>query len=94
MRTRIVRIGNSQGVRIPKPLLEEAGIEGEVELRVRKGSIVIEPASRPRSGWEEAAQALAAEQAGAGAVLDGAVPTAFDDEEWEWVEEPAGEDES
>ena len=45
MKTKIVRIGNSQGVRIPKPLLEQAGLEGEVELRITASGIVIESAS-------------------------------------------------
>jgi antitoxin MazE len=36
-----VQIGNSQGVRIPKPLLEEAGLAGDVELHAEDGRIVI-----------------------------------------------------
>ena len=41
MRTRIVRIGNSQGVRIPKALLEESGLSGEVDISVHEGALVI-----------------------------------------------------
>lgn len=41
MKTNIIPIGNSRGVRIPKPLLEESGLTGEVELRVREGEIRI-----------------------------------------------------
>ena len=51
MKTRIVRIGNSQGVRIPKPLLQQSGLGEEVELAVENGTIVIRPTSRPREGW-------------------------------------------
>ena len=47
MKTRIVRIGNSQGVRIPRPLIEQANLPEEVELRVEADHIVIAPA-RPR----------------------------------------------
>ena len=50
MKSSIVRIGNSQGVRIPKALLEEAGISGRVKLRAEEGRIVIERASNPREG--------------------------------------------
>lgn len=82
MKTKIVRIGNSQGVRIPKPLLEEAGLEGAVNLRVVDRRIVIEADRPPRSGWAEAA-ALAAER-GDDALVDEYVPTSFDDAEWEW----------
>ncbi len=43
MKARLVRIGNSRGVRLPKPLIEEAGLSDEVELQVRDGSVVIRP---------------------------------------------------
>lgn len=82
MKTRIVRIGNSRGVRIPKPLLEEAGLEDEVELRVVDSSIVIESAEAPRRGWESAAAELNARDGDR--LLDEPMPTAFDEVEWVW----------
>lgn len=82
MKTRIVRIGNSRGVRIPKPLLTEAGLGEEVELRVEAGAIRIESISAPRAGWAGAAEALATRE-GMG-LLDESTPTRFDEEEWEW----------
>ena len=82
MKTKIVRIGNSRGVRIPKPLLEEAGLEEQVQLRVVEGGIMIESERAPRAGWAEAA-ALANDR-GDDALLDVAIPTRFDDAEWEW----------
>ncbi len=80
--TRIVRIGNSQGVRIPKPLLEQSGLEEDVRLRVIPNGIVIERARVPRAGWGEAASSLAAD--GGGRLLDPPIPTSFDQEEWVW----------
>lgn len=59
MKTRIVRIGNSQGIRIPKPLLESAGLQGEVDLSSRPGGLLIRPARSPRAGWAEAFQEMA-----------------------------------
>lgn len=82
MKTRIVRIGNSQGVRIPKILLEESGLEGDVELRVLDGSIVIEPVRRTRERWRDAAR-LVREREEDG-LLDEPTPTAFDEAEWAW----------
>lgn len=84
MRARIVRIGNSRGVRIPKPLLEEAGLEDEVELSVGPEGIVVAPARRPRAGWADAFRCMA--DAGDDAVLDGDRPLAssWDEDEWEW----------
>lgn len=82
MKTRIVRIGNSRGVRIPKPLLTQAGLGDEVELRVEAGAIRIESVSAPRAGWAEAA-ALLVKTEGAG-LLDDPTPTRFDRDEWQW----------
>ena len=82
MKTKLVRIGNSRGIRLPKPLIEEAGLPDEVELEVRKGAIVISPANGVRSAWEEAAEAI--HEDGEDQLLDAVVKTRFDDEEWEW----------
>jgi antitoxin MazE len=83
MKTRIVRIGNSQGIRIPKPLLEQSGLGEEVELEVRSGEITIRAASRPRAGWDEVFQAMAAE--GDDALLDpDLVAGRWDEEDWTW----------
>jgi antitoxin MazE len=81
VKARIVAIGNSQGVRIPKPLLEQAGLEGDVELHAENGRIVIAAARRARAGWAEAAAALRSR--GEDALLDTPAPS-FDAEEWEW----------
>jgi antitoxin MazE len=83
MKTRIIRIGNSQGIRIPKPLLEQSGLGEEVELEVRAGEIVIRSARQPREGWASAFQAMAA--AGDDDLLDqDAGATAWEEEEWAW----------
>lgn len=82
MKTRIVRIGNSQGVRLPRPLLEEAGLGEDVVVRASPGRIVIEAARAPRAGWADAAKAMHA--AGDDQLLDAPAPTRFDREEWEW----------
>jgi antitoxin MazE len=85
MKASIVRIGNSQGVRIPKALLEEAGLSGEVELRLEGRRIVIEPSQHPRADWEEAAARLAEE--GGDELLLGDFANEWDDEEWVWPDE-------
>ncbi|MCG6958244.1 MAG: AbrB/MazE/SpoVT family DNA-binding domain-containing protein [Gemmatimonadetes bacterium] len=55
MKSKIVRIGNSRGVFIPKLLLERAGLEDEVELRVVESGLIIEKLGVPRAGWADAA---------------------------------------
>jgi antitoxin MazE len=84
MKTRIVRIGNSRGVRIPKPLLEQTGLRGEVEITAEDGSLVIRSARRPREGWAAAFEAMA--RRGDDALLDAVPPTlsTWDEDEWEW----------
>lgn len=82
MKTKIVRIGNSQGVRIPKPLLEQAGLEDEVRLRVVESGIIIEARSNPREGWADAARLVHDREEDG--LLDDWQPTRFDETEWTW----------
>ena len=82
MKTRIVRIGNSRGVRLPKVVLEEAQLADEVELRAERGRIVISAARRPRAGWAEAARRMRAR--GEDQLLDSPVATRFDRKDWQW----------
>ncbi len=84
MKTRIVKIGNSQGVRIPKVLLEQSGLGEEVELEAQRDRIVIRSVRPPRHGWEEQFRAMA--EHGDDRLLDADVPaqTEWDDREWEW----------
>jgi antitoxin MazE len=82
MKARLVRIGNSRGIRLPKPVIEQAGLSEEVELRVRQGSITILPKAGHRSGWAEAARRLRAN--GEDRLLDRPTPTRFDEKEWTW----------
>jgi antitoxin MazE len=58
----IRKLGNSQGVLIPKPILAQLGLEGTADLQVRDGVIEIRPLRRnPREGWAQDAQRVAAE---------------------------------
>lgn len=82
MKARLVRIGSSRGVRLPKPLIEEAGLGDEVELLVRDGAIIIAPVRRPRSGWASAAKQL--RQRGGDRLLDSPSTLRFDEDEWQW----------
>ena len=82
MRTHLVRIGNSRGVRLPKPLILQAGLTDEVELHVRDGAIVIERAAAPRAGWADAAKEL--QQRDSDRLLDPLTATHFDEKEWQW----------
>ncbi len=84
MKTRIVRIGNSQGIRIPKPLLEQTGLCGDVEMIAQNNSLIIRPARRTREGWTAAFQEMA--RRGDDALLDHASSSLskWDEDDWEW----------
>jgi len=78
MKTKLVRIGNSRGVRLAKAFIEEAGLTDEVEIRAQPGAVIITALNAPRAGWAEAAAKF-----GPATLLDEPTPTAFD-VEWEW----------
>jgi antitoxin MazE len=83
MKTRIIKIGKSQGVRIPKALLEQSGLRGEVELGAANGQITIR-ARKPRAGWAKLLKQMNKE--GHDQLLDEDAhrPTHWEKEEWEW----------
>lgn len=83
MKTDLIRIGNSRGVRIPKPVIEQCGLGERVELRVENHRLVISPERRPRQGWEEAFRA-AGSATHDELLLEATEPNEFDRKEWRW----------
>ena len=57
-KTRIVQIGNSRGIRVPKALLDQARLPEDVELVAEPGRLVVRAARRPRAGWADAARLM------------------------------------
>jgi len=86
VKSRIIRMGNSQGVRIPKPILEQLALGEEVELSVRGDQLVIRPGKRPRSGWEDQFKRMAGR--GDDRLLDedeeAVSLTKWDEDDWQW----------
>ena len=84
VKTRIIRIGNSQGIRIPKPILEQLGFGEEVELEVLSDQLVVRSPHQPRQQWAERFQAMA--EAGDDQLLDDEplILTEWEESEWEW----------
>lgn len=81
-KTRIVQIGNSKGIRVPKVLLEHAQLPDEVELQAEHGQLIVRAAQGPRAGWADAARAMHAR--GDDQLLDGTTSSQFDEKEWRW----------
>lgn len=84
MRTNIIRIGNSQGVRIPKVLLEQSRLGTEVELEVENEMIVIRSVNRSREGWAEKFRLMS--ESGDDKIIleDLSGETEWEKDEWEW----------
>jgi len=81
MKVELVRIGNSRGIRIPKPLIEQCGFGDTVELHAEHQRLFITPCRRPRQGWKEAF-AAAGPSAHDPLLLDSLPANEFDAEEW------------
>lgn len=81
MKAQIVQIGNSQGIRIPKILLEESRIAGEVELEVCPEGLLIRRTSKPRKGWEAGFRAAADDD---DHNVTERVTGRFEEKEWQW----------
>ena len=82
VKSHLIQIGNSRGVRIPKVWLEQLDLDDEVEMAVQSDQVVIRSARRPRQGWEE--KFLAMHERGDDRPIDEFPASTWDDEEWEW----------
>ena len=81
MKAQIIQIGNSQGIRIPKAILEETKISGEVELEVCPEGILIRNIKKPRSDWDAAFKLLADSDDD---LSLGRPVTDFEKKDWQW----------
>ncbi len=85
MKTKIIRIGNSQGVRIPKPLIVNSGITEDIEMILRDNEIILRPIDTVRKDWEASFQKMA--EQGDDVLLDQKEtdkPSEWDNSEWTW----------
>lgn len=83
--TKVIRIGNSQGIRIPKAVLEQCHLGTDVVLEPGEDRLVVRRAADRRTNWDVAFKAMA--EAGDDALVDGeeaAGSCGWDQEEWEW----------
>ena len=85
LKTRIIKIGNSQGIRIPKLLLQQVGLLNEVEVEAQSGQLIIRPLAMPRQGWDEAFQGMATNGDDHLLDPDPMAPTTWEASEWTWL---------
>ena len=82
MKAQIIQIGNSKGIRIPKPILEESNLDGQVELEVVEQGLLIKSVTPPRHGWDSAFKKLAANDEDELLISQGT--NTYDEENWRW----------
>jgi len=82
MITQLIKVGNSRGVRIPKPLIQETGLTKEVTIRVEGESIIISPVRSVRNGWGDAFNMM--HENNDDILIDKNIRSNWDDQEWEW----------
>lgn len=82
IRSKLISIGNSRGIRIPRPLLEQAGLRDEVELSVEGNKLIVHAARQPRQDWSAQFGEMA--KWGDDQMLDDLTDTEWDEEDWEW----------
>ena len=82
LKTPIIKIGNSRGIRLPKLLIDQLGFGNEVEISVQRDQLIIRPASSPRYDWDEQFRVMA--EQGDDRLLDEPVATQWDTSEWTW----------
>ncbi len=82
VRSKVVKIGNSRGIRIPRTLLEQAGLTDEVEMTVNGDKLIISSARSVRQGWD--AQFAAIAEQGDDHLIDETTSSEWDEQEWQW----------
>lgn len=82
IRSKIIKIGNSHGIRIPRTVLEQAGLTDEVEMTVEGNKLIVQALHHHRQDWEERFAEMA--KFGDDQMLDEVPPMQWDEEEWTW----------
>lgn len=82
MKAKLIRVGNSKGIRIPKSLIEEFNFKDDVELDIQPEGLLIRATQKPRNGWGKAFQLMA--QTKDDRMLDREISTLWDQKDWEW----------
>lgn len=81
MLTKLIKVGNSKGIRIPSGILKECEIEDQIEIEVKDNTIILKPVKKVREGWDEAFKKM--HQKLEDKLIDENIDAEMDD--WEWT---------
>jgi len=84
MKAAIIKIGNSHGIRIPKPIIAQCGFEKEVEFSVQNNALIIKSLRSSRKDWDVAFKKMAAKEEDQLLDSEAPVSTEWEESEWEW----------
>jgi antitoxin MazE len=84
MKASIIKIGNSHGIRIPKPIISQCGFGEEVEFSVQNNALIIKSLKSSRKNWDAAFKKMAANADDQLLDSETHIPTEWDESEWEW----------
>ena len=84
MKASIIKIGNSKGIRIPKPILEQCNLQGEVEMEVENNHLIIRSPVGHRENWESFFQSMAENNDDRLLIDESVELSSWDESEWEW----------
>ncbi len=81
MLSKVIKVGNSKGIRIPSVFLKKCNIEDQVDIEVKGNTIIIKPFQNPRVGWDEAMKIMH-NNGDDNLIMDSNIDAEMDD--WEW----------
>lgn len=83
-RARLVKMGTSRGIRLPRAFLDQVELDEEVEMEVQDGQVIVRLVPRPRRGWDREFDGMTAR--GDDRLLDSRTfsLTSWDEEKWVW----------
>ena len=83
--TTLIKIGNSQGVRIPKAIIEQAQLEDtELVFKISDAGLLIQPLQKPRKGWKKEFDKILKTKGADQIDQEWLDATLTDNEDWEW----------
>jgi antitoxin MazE len=84
MKTKVIQIGNSKGIRIPKSVLDQCGFDEDVRIEVRNKKLIVYSDKKPRKNWDEEFKKRVVSVKDKTLNVFDKVRLSWDNKEWKW----------
>jgi len=84
MTIKLIKIGSSRGVRLPKKLIEKFNFGDELEMEIRKDGLLLKKSSNPRRGWYQNIHKELKNEGFTEDLIPGSFKNEFDESDWQW----------